>query len=279
RQSFCLRCVCSSASGRNCGTAATSCGGNNVHPASASNPARHSFDHLCPIETANASRGGSGLLYEFLQGQAICARLFFAQAAGDSILSQYKFLRSRLLPGSGGSPADHRFLRGQSHQRRGRPGGSKYEFDVWLERRRGTALKIVIKVGGAALEDEAALIKCARAAVEMARDGHKVAVVHGGGTALTRTLKLLGKQSEFIHGLRITDAETRDVALMVLAGMVNKKVVAAIVKAGLAAVGFCGGVGMTFRPLKEPTNGHDLWFVGAIWCVEAPRFRANLPGR
>ena len=108
-------------------------------------------------------------------------------------------------------------------------------------------LKIVIKIGGAALEDETTLHKCARAVVEMAKDGHKVTVVHGGGTALTRTLKLLGKQSDFINGLRITDAETRDVAVMVLAGMVNKKVVAAIVKAGLPAVGFCGGDGMTFR--------------------------------
>jgi len=132
-------------------------------------------------------------------------------------------------------------------------------------------LKIVIKVGGAALEDEAALIKCARAAVEMARDGHKVAVVHGGGTALTRTLKLLGKQSEFIHGLRITDAETRDVALMVLAGMVNKKVVAAIVRLGFPAIGFCGGDGMTFRARKKQTSGYDLGFVGEICSVE-PRW-------
>src|SRR5947209_12921575 len=107
------------------------------------------------------------------------------------------------------------------------------------------AMKIVIKIGGVALEDEATLHKCARAIVEMAKDGHRVAVVHGGGTALTRTLKLLGKQSDFINGLRITDAETRDVAVMVLAGMVNKKVVAAVVKAGLPAVGFCGGGGMS----------------------------------
>ena len=48
------------------------------------------------------------------------------------------------------------------------------------------------------------------------RDGNQVAVVHGGGVQLTRMLKALGKQSEFIDGLRVTDAETRDVALMVL---------------------------------------------------------------
>src|SRR4051794_41593074 len=95
----------------------------------------------------------------------------------------------------------------------------------------------------------------------MAKDGHRVAVVHGGGTALTRTLKLLGKQSDFINGLRITDAETRDVALMVLAGMVNKKVVAAVVKAGLPAVGFCGGGGMTFPAPQKKNPRYDLRFV------------------
>ena len=132
-------------------------------------------------------------------------------------------------------------------------------------------MKIVIKIGGTALEDEATLHKCARASVELAKDEHRVAVVHGGGSALTRTLKLLGKQSDFINGLRITDAETRDVALMVLAGMVNKKVVAAVVKAGLPAVGLCGGDGMTFRARKKQTEGYDLGFVGEICSVE-PRW-------
>jgi len=135
-------------------------------------------------------------------------------------------------------------------------------------------MKIVIKIGGAALEDESTLHKCARAVTEMARDGHRVAVVHGGGTALTRTLKLLGKQSDFINGLRITDAETRDVALMVLAGMVNKKVVAAVVKAGFPAVGFCGGDGMTFRARKKETVGYDLGYVGEICAVEPRWFNA-----
>ena len=65
---------------------------------------------------------------------------------------------------------------------------------------------IVVKIGGTALEDAATLRKCARAVAELAQDGHRVAVVHGGGTALTRVLKQLGKQSEFVGGLRITDA-------------------------------------------------------------------------
>ncbi len=132
-------------------------------------------------------------------------------------------------------------------------------------------MKIVVKIGGAALEDKSTLYKCAHAVVDLARDGHKVAVVHGGGSALTRTLKLLGKQSEFVDGLRITDAETRDIALMVLAGIVNKSFVAAIVAAGNPAIGLCGGDGMSFRARKKQTTGYDLGFVGEICSVE-PRW-------
>lgn len=132
-------------------------------------------------------------------------------------------------------------------------------------------MKIVIKIGGMALEDEPTLRKVARAVVDLSKEGHSVAVVHGGGTALTRTLRLLGKQSHFINGLRITDAETRDVALMVLAGLVNKKVVASIVRAGVPAVGLCGGDGMTFLARKKETQGYDLGFVGEICSLE-PRW-------
>ncbi len=105
--------------------------------------------------------------------------------------------------------------------------------------------------------------------MELARDDHRIAVVHGGGAALTRTLKLLGKQSDFVNGLRITDAETRDVALMVLAGIVNKNLVAAITAAGSSAVGLCGGDGATFRARKKQTHGYDLGFVGEISAVES----------
>ncbi len=129
-------------------------------------------------------------------------------------------------------------------------------------------MTIVVKIGGAALEDAFVLRKCAKAIAELARDGHHVAVVHGGGGALTRMLKQLGKQSEFVGGLRVTDAETRDVALMVLGGMVNKKMVAAIQAAGMPAVGFCGGDGMTFRARKKLVRGNDLGFVGEICFAE-----------
>ena len=88
-------------------------------------------------------------------------------------------------------------------------------------------------------------------------------VVHGGGVQLTRTLKALGKQSEFINGLRITDAETRDVALMVFAGKVNKTLVAALGAIGQPAVGLSGGDGLSFRARKKRT-APDLGFVGEI---------------
>ena len=135
-------------------------------------------------------------------------------------------------------------------------------------------MKIVVKIGGAALEDKGTLRKCARALVDLARDGHKIAVVHGGGGTLTRTLKLFGKRSDFVDGLRITDAETRDVALMVLAGIVNKSVVAALVAAGNPAIGLCGGDGMSFQARKKATVGYDLGFVGEICSVEPRWFEA-----
>jgi acetylglutamate kinase len=130
-------------------------------------------------------------------------------------------------------------------------------------------MKLVVKIGGAALEDKVLLKKCAQAVSDLAAEGHKVAVVHGGGKALTETLKRLGKQSTFINGQRVTDSETRDVALMVLAGRVNKILVAAITAAGQSAVGMCGGDGAAFLARKKKTSGHDLGFVGEISSVDS----------
>ena len=132
-------------------------------------------------------------------------------------------------------------------------------------------MKVVVKIGGAALDDEAVLRKCAHAVVGLAGDGHHIAVVHGGGGALTRTLEKMGKTSEFVNGLRVTDAETRDMALMVLAGMVNKKLVAAIGAAGKPAIGMSGGDGTSFRARKKETGDVDLGYVGEI-CAVDPRW-------
>ena len=132
-------------------------------------------------------------------------------------------------------------------------------------------MRVVVKIGGAALDNPAVLRKCAHAMVELAGDGHQVAVIHGGGVELTRTMERLGKKSEFINGLRVTDAETRDMALMVLAGMVNKRLVSAIGAAGKPAIGLCGGDGGTVRARKKENNGCDLGYVGEICAVE-PRW-------
>lgn len=130
-------------------------------------------------------------------------------------------------------------------------------------------MKIVIKIGGAALENKAMLHKCAQTICDLAGDKHRVAVVHGGGTALSHTLALLGKKSEFVNGLRVTDAETRDVALMVLGGKVNKILVSAICAAGCPAIGLSGGDGMAFRARKKVSPDCDLGYVGEICCAEA----------
>jgi acetylglutamate kinase len=124
-------------------------------------------------------------------------------------------------------------------------------------------MKYVVKLGGAGLETPELLNGCVRAIAELVRDGNQVAVVHGGGVQLTRTLKALGKQSEFIGGLRVTDAETRDVAVMVLAGRVNKGLVATFGALGQPAVGLSGGDGLMFRARKKRTSP-DLGYVGEI---------------
>src|SRR5258708_15474514 len=161
-------------------------------------------------------------------------------------------------------------MSGQSAQRRRGPSRAEYESHVRLGRSGGPAVKIVVKIGGAALEDKPTLQKCARAVVQLAQDGHQVAVVHGGGSALTRTLELLGKKSDFVHGLRITDAETRDVALMVLAGIVNKSLVAAIAAAGQPAIGLCGGDWVVCRARKEHDARDAAEVVGATSLSKRP---------
>ena len=132
-------------------------------------------------------------------------------------------------------------------------------------------MRIVVKIGGAAVDDKAMLLQCARAVASLVSEGHEVAVVHGGGAALTRMMHQLGKESEFINGLRVTDSATRDMALMVLAGGVNKALVAALSSIGQSAVGMCGGDGLAFRARKQKPNGVDLGFVGEISAAD-PRW-------
>ena len=116
-------------------------------------------------------------------------------------------------------------------------------------------MKYVVKLGGASLEQPELLHAIGKAITELVADGHRVAVVHGGGVQLTRTLQQMGKESQFISGLRVTDAETRDAALMALVASLNQQ--------GQSAVGICGGDGQVFRARKKKTTP-DLGFVGEI---------------
>lgn len=127
-------------------------------------------------------------------------------------------------------------------------------------------MKLVIKIGGDAAEAPRARRNMAKQIAGLRRSGHKAVVVHGGGKTLTRVLADLGIPTRFHDGLRVTDASTRDAALMVLAGMVNKQWVAEIEAQGQRAVGLCGGDGglMKVRKLVARAGKRvaSLGFVG-----------------
>jgi acetylglutamate kinase len=127
-------------------------------------------------------------------------------------------------------------------------------------------MKLVIKIGGQAIENGAGRRELARQVAALCRSRHRIVVVHGGGKLLTETLSRLGIPTEFHNGLRVTDAAARDVALMVLAGIVNKRLVAELEAQGQPALGICGGdCGLVVaRRLVVGSNGKrkDLGFVG-----------------
>jgi len=125
---------------------------------------------------------------------------------------------------------------------------------------------LVIKIGGLALGDARQRRGLARQISELRRRRHRVAVVHGGGRLLTETLKRLDIPTKFRQGLRVTDAATRDVALMVLAGIVNKQWVAELEAEGVPALGICGGDAGLARArrvrLRAKGRSESLGFVG-----------------
>ena len=127
-------------------------------------------------------------------------------------------------------------------------------------------MRTVIKFAGALLEDDALVNSLARQVAELAQEGHEVLVVHGGGRVFTATLKRLGIESKFVNGLRVTDRETRDVAVMVFAGLLNKRLAAAISAEGQPAVGISAADAKCF--LAEPMVHNDiegnLGFVGYL---------------
>ena len=106
---------------------------------------------------------------------------------------------------------------------------------------------IVIKYGGNAMVDEALKNGFARDIVLMKLVGINPVVVHGGGPQIGKLLQRLGKQSEFVDGMRVTDGETMDVVEMVLGGLVNKEIVSLINQQGGCAVGLTGKDGGMIR--------------------------------
>ncbi len=124
-------------------------------------------------------------------------------------------------------------------------------------------MKLVVKAGGQAADDAKVRRGLARQIAALRRSGHDVLMVHGGGKRLTEALARLGIPTEFENGLRVTDQATRDVAVMVLAGIVNKEWVAEIEGQGQAALGVCGGDGRLVE-VRKPTGGgrRDLGYVG-----------------
>jgi len=118
---------------------------------------------------------------------------------------------------------------------------------------------VVVKYGGHAMGAGGETF--AQDVVLLRQLGMNPIVVHGGGPQINRMLDRLGIKSTFVNGLRVTDAETMEVVEMVLAGTINKQLVASINAAGGCAIGLCGKDGNLIRAERVTRNG-DIGFVG-----------------
>ena len=127
-------------------------------------------------------------------------------------------------------------------------------------------MKTVIKLAGALLEDDAIVRALARQIATLAQQGQEILVVHGGGRLFTATLKRMGIESTFVAGLRVTDRETRDVAVMVFAGLLNKRLASAISAEGSPAIGISAADAACFRaePMVHNEVEGSLGFVGYL---------------
>jgi len=130
-------------------------------------------------------------------------------------------------------------------------------------------MRIVVKFAGALLEDAATVRLLAQQIAGLARHKHEILVVHGGGRIFTATLKRLGIESKFVGGLRVTDKETRDAAVMVFAGVLNKQLSAAITAQGQPALGICAADAACFSasPLVHNDVEGGLGYVGYLTSV------------
>lgn len=136
---------------------------------------------------------------------------------------------------------------------------------------------IVIKFGGNAMIDEKLKNSFARDIVLLKQIGINPVVVHGGGPQIGKLLEKIGKKSEFINGMRVTDSETMDIVEMVLGGQVNKSIVNLINHNGGQAIGLTGKDGSMIRAKKmemtrvasehQATEIIDLGHVGEISTI------------
>ncbi len=135
--------------------------------------------------------------------------------------------------------------------------------------RRYAGKTIVVKYGGNAMKDDTMIASFACDIVLMKAVGMNPVVVHGAGPQIGAHLERLGKKSEFIEGMRVTDDETMDVVEMMLGGLVNKAVVSALNQQGGRAVGLTGKDGGLIRARKMLLkNGQDIGQVGEVEKID-----------
>jgi acetylglutamate kinase len=125
--------------------------------------------------------------------------------------------------------------------------------------------RLVVKLGGSVLIDDALRQSLISQIAELHGTGHRVIIVHGGGKQIASLLDRLDISSRFHDGLRVTDRAIRDVAQMVLAGQVGKDLIRELAMSRLKAASIAGGDGSSFLAEKiNAEDGTDLGFVGRI---------------
>lgn len=127
---------------------------------------------------------------------------------------------------------------------------------------------IVVKYGGSAMVDEQLKKSVIQDVVLLKLVGFKPIIVHGGGKEISRCVGKVGKEPQFINGLRVTDEETMEIAEMVL-GKVNKELVSMVESLGVKAVGISGKDGGLLTVEKKYSNGQDIGYVGNVTGVNA----------
>lgn len=137
-------------------------------------------------------------------------------------------------------------------------------------------MRLLIKVAGALLERDETVQAIARQIAELARAGHELLIIHGGGKIFTSTLARMGIESRFVNGLRVTDRETRDAAVMVFAGLLNKRLAGAISLVGQPAVGISASDAASFlaEPMQLGDRDGSLGFVGYLTGVNLDFLRS-----